>query len=110
MIYAHGKATVPIKECAILDGCQDLEDILCQDSVDESGIPSPENCWVDCCQEDFCNTNPADNPGYVKRRRAMRTKLASSVHSRSNFVLKSVTFISVVTSSFIALVYTLIPW
>lgn len=109
VIYNHGKTIAKVKECAISSGCEELEQILCTDIVDGSGKPSPQNCWVDCCQDDFCNTDPVDSPGYVKRRQAERSEVAH-VRSRGNCVLKSATFGPVVTIAFVAFLNALIPW
>ena len=58
VVVVGGKAKIHIKECAMSLGCEELEQILCKEnSVKDSENSSPENCRVECCEEDYCNKN-----------------------------------------------------
>ncbi|KAJ7353846.1 hypothetical protein OS493_032121 [Desmophyllum pertusum] len=101
VVVVGGKTTIEIRECAMLLGCEELEGILCSEgnSVEDTEISSPQTCQVQCCEGNLCNRD-----------------LVSEVYVSSgrNFMSRSTTIVTTLSSSFVAvscvLVGILMPW
>lgn len=92
VIVVRGKPKIEIRECAMSIGCKELEGILCEgNSVDESE-QSSQNCRVECCKEDYCNSNLAGE---------------MSAFSGSDLMLSSTVFVTILLLSSFAVLHVL---
>lgn len=70
MTAYNGRKRVQIKDCSISFGCEELEDILCENYTNAQNSTG-KKCRLECCKDELCNDNNVGSSNTTKSQAFM---------------------------------------